>query len=58
MLYRHAPPLHPPCCRRPPLPPAGLVDAVTALQARNRLLQKDLDTLKLKYTGGAALRCK
>lgn len=30
---------------------AGLVDAVQALQQRNRLLQQDLDTLKLKYTG-------
>lgn len=35
-----------------PHPGAGLVDAVTALQGRNRLLQKDLDTLKAKYTGG------
>lgn len=31
---------------------AGLVDALQALQARNRLLQGDLDTLKSKYTGG------
>ena len=30
---------------------AGLVDAVQALQQRNRLLQQDLDTLKVKYTG-------
>lgn len=30
---------------------AGLVDAVQALQQRNRLLQGDLDTLKAKYTG-------
>jgi hypothetical protein len=34
---------------------AGLVDAVQALQQRNRLLQQDLDTLKLKYTGGLAM---
>ena len=35
-----------------PLTRAGLVDAVQALQGRNRLLQGDLDTLKAKYTGG------
>lgn len=32
-------------------PTAGLVDAVQALQTRNRLLQGDLDTLKAKYAG-------
>jgi hypothetical protein len=30
---------------------AGLVDAVQALQQRNRLLQQDLDTLKGRYAG-------
>lgn len=38
-----------PLCHLPPT--AGLVDAVQALQARNRLLQGDLDTLKAKYAG-------
>lgn len=37
------------CCHLPPT--AGLVDAVQALQTRNRLLQGDLDTLKAKYAG-------
>ena len=36
---------------------AGLVDAVQALQQRNRLLQQDLDTLKGKYTGRQAVPC-
>lgn len=31
------------------------MDAVQALQQRNRLLQQDLDTLKLKFTGGLTL---
>jgi len=41
-----------------PLLAAGLVDAVQALQARNRLLQSDLDTLKAKYAGEQGSRAR